>query len=141
MEVAVARDDAADAVLAHQGGGVEVVHQVVARVRDVGEASVQDRGVALRGAQHASAGRPQQDAQERVGLADGPRSGVDTRMGGDAQELVGDAPGEEPGCGPRPRVLEQAATREVELAAGVGGVEQDVGVDDEQRDQSRSSSA
>lgn len=37
MEIGVARVDAADAVLAHQHGDVQVVHEVAADIRQLGQ--------------------------------------------------------------------------------------------------------
>jgi hypothetical protein len=62
-------------------------------------------------------------------------------MGGDAQQLASDAPGEKPRDGPGPQPFEQAPARSVELAALVRGLEPGAGVDGEHAIQSRSRSA
>ena len=81
--------------------------------------------------EHAEPGGLLDCVEEPARLADIPGMAEDTRVGDDAQKLVAHAPGEVPRAAASPPLAEQPATSGVFGRARVGGVDQDIRVDDE----------
>jgi len=131
VEVHVPRDDSADAVLAHQDGGVGVVHEVSGEMRHLGKDPGGDRGMPVGGHQHAEARGLEQRRHERPRLPAVPRVAHDAGVGRHAHELIEDVPGEVPRVRPTAPGFERFAAAPVEGGIQVRRVHEDVGIDDE----------
>ena len=94
MKVGISGADPAYAILAHQNRGVQVVEQVPAHVGQLLHDLCQYRPMARRRYEHVKCRSFEQRREKPPGLCRCPRRRGRTRVGGDPQELVTDAPGQ-----------------------------------------------
>jgi hypothetical protein len=68
MEIHVPRADADDAKLAHERGGVRVMHEIAGEPRKLGDPSLNDIGMAFGRHEHPEPRRGEKPGDERKGL-------------------------------------------------------------------------
>ena len=133
MKVHVMGYDAADAVLTHEDRRVHVVHEVSSEVRQFADHFGGNIGMTAGLCQHIQSGRGEQRLNERPCLMRGPWLAQNTRMCRDTHEFIDDRPRRIPRVRAHPLTLQPTARREMERRVRVGSVDENVGVDDEQR--------
>ena len=109
MEPRVPCADPADAVLAHEHRGVEVVHLVSADVGQLRHGLLENRGVTTRRDQQLESRGGHQRGDEAAGLRGCLGRAKYPAVGADPQELIADVPGQEGGRRIAPGFLDPAA--------------------------------
>jgi hypothetical protein len=115
VEIGIPGADSADSVLAHENGGVRVVHQITGEVRQLRNDFFGDIGVSLRRKENAEAGRLEQRRDKGPRRGCGPWRSHDSRVCCYAQKLIKDAPRRVPSMGPLPLSLKPVATGGMKL--------------------------
>jgi hypothetical protein len=131
VEVCIACADLPDSMLTHEDGGMRVVKQIAGEVREFSDDLLSYGGVPLRWDQSTESGRSEESLDKGPRFPCVPRSSHDSRMRCDTQELIQDRPGDIPGVRPPSLTFEPVATGSVERRVTVGGVNQNIGIDDE----------
>ena len=130
MKIAVASHDTRDAVLTHQDGDMQVMHQVSTRFRQLVQALPEHgRMSTTRGGQTQSRAR-QQRADKAPGRLAGQGIAIDAWVGGHTQEFVADAQGQKLRRCLSARTFEQLPARPMKFTVSIDCVQEDVGVDD-----------
>ena len=120
-----------DSVLAHEGGCVRIMEQVACEMGNFRDDLRGDLGVPRRRDENAQTWRGEQRFYELPRRARTPRLSHYARVRGHAQELVQDGPRDIPGIRALALALEPGAARGMDGRVFVGGVDEDVGVDDQ----------
>ena len=132
MEVGVPGTNPPDAVFAHEDCGMGVMEDVARQVRKLGKNLSSHLTVPRGRDQHIQPRRVKQGRHKLPRLLHAPGLSHDPRMSGHSQEFVQDRPGRVPSLRPAALALEPCASCGMEGRIGVGSIDQDVGVDDNQ---------
>lgn len=119
VEIAVPGHDAGDAMLAHQDGDMQVMHQVAPCFRQLVKTLPEHGRVPPRRSQHAQPGAGQQRPDEAPGRLAGPGVAINTWVGCRTQEFVADAPGQKPRRSLSTRTLDQFPARPMKFTVGI----------------------
>jgi len=131
VEVCIACADLPDSMLTHEDGCVRVVKQIAREVRQLYDDLPSHGRVPLSWDQSTESGRGEESLDEGPRFPCVPRPSHDSRMSCHAQELIQDRPGNIPSVRPPSLTFEPVATGSVERRVAVGGVNQNIGVNDE----------
>jgi len=131
MKVRVPRDDAFDAVLTHEYGGVGIMQQIAAQLWQLGKYFPQGVSVTLGGQQDIEGGRGPYRVQKSPGVADRPGFSEHAGVGTHAQEFIADAPGQIPGRCLPPPALKPCPAGFVKFGILISSVNQDIGINHE----------
>jgi len=132
MEVGVPGADPANAVFAHEDCGVGVMEEVAGQVRKLRKDLSSHLSVPQRRNQYTQSRRFQQARNEFPGLLHAQRPPHHPRMSGHAQEFVEDRPSGVPRRWTAALALQPCTRHGMEGRIGVGSIDQDIGIDDDQ---------
>jgi hypothetical protein len=130
VKVCIASADLPDSVLTHEDGGMRVVKQVACEVRNFSDDLLSNHRVSLSWDKSTESRRGEEPLDKGPGLPCVPRLSHYSRMGGYAQELIQDRPGDIPAVRPPSLTFEPVAAGSVERRVLVSGVHQDISVDE-----------
>jgi len=133
MKIGVAGTDPADPMLAHEDSGMGVMDQIARQVGKLGNELPGNSCVSIGRGKHSQPRRGEQCRDESPGLGSAPRSPHDPRVRGDTHELIKDWPRRVPRIRTDTLLLQPVTHPRMKRRVGIGGVDKNVGVDDEQR--------
>jgi len=131
VKVGVTRADAANAVLAHEHGGLRVMHNVAREPGHFGDHVRQHSGMTIGRYQDTQSRGLLKGVKKTRAFVDRPGMAHDTSMRHHAEKLVADAPGEIPGAVSGAPLFDERAAPRVFRRTFVCGIDEDVRVDHE----------
>lgn len=131
VEIRVTGTDLPDSMFTHKNSRVRIVQQIAREMRKLRDHLLCDCCVSLGRDEDAETRRGDKCRDELPGFWPAPRPSHDLRVSRHPKKLIKDCPSRVPGVRPPSLTFEPVAAGSVEPRVAVGGVDQDIGVNDE----------